>query len=114
MTTLTEGRHAGEFIISEGNGWISREGVTIVTGQNLAAGTVLGKITASGKYAAYSNAASDGTEVAAGILFEAVNATGGDKKGVMIARHAEVNGDELTGNDANGTADLKALAIIVR
>lgn len=114
MTTLTEGRHAGEFIISEGNGWISREGVTIVTGQNLVAGTVLGKITASGKYAAYSNAAADGTEVAAGILFEAVDATAADKSGVMIARHAEVNGDELTGNDANGTADLKALAIIVR
>lgn len=114
MTVFTEGRHAGEFIISEGNGWISREGVTIVTGQNLAAGTVLGKIAVSGKYAAYSNAAVDGTEVAAGILFEAVDATSADKPGVMIARHAEVNGDELTGNDANGTADLKALAIIVR
>lgn len=45
MTTLTESRHAGEFIISEGEGWISREAVTIDVGENLAAGTVLGKIT---------------------------------------------------------------------
>lgn len=115
MTTLTEGKHAGEFLVSEGNGWISREAVTIVSGQNLVAGTVLGKITASGKYKAYSNAAADGSEVAAGILFDNVDASGGDVAGaVMIARHAEVNGDELTGNDANGTTDLAALAIIVR
>ncbi len=115
MTVLTEGKHPGEFIVSEGNGWISREAVTIVSGQNLAAGTVLGKITASGKYAAYNDGAADGTETAAGILFDNVDASGGDVAGaVMIARLAEVNGDELTGNDANGTADLLALDIVVR
>ena len=45
MTVLTEGRHAGEFIISEGEEWLSREAVTIDVGENLAAGSVLGKIT---------------------------------------------------------------------
>jgi hypothetical protein len=44
MATLIEGKHAGEFLVSEGNGWISREAVTILSGQNLAAGTVLGQI----------------------------------------------------------------------
>ena len=115
MATLTEGKHAGEFIISEGNGWISREAVTIVSGQTLVAGTVLGKITASGKYAVYNNGAVDGTETAAGILYDDVDASAADVTGaVMIARMAEVNGDELTSNDANGTADLLALDIIVR
>jgi hypothetical protein len=43
MTVLTEGRYAAEYLISEGNGTISREVGTLAAGQNLAAGTVLGK-----------------------------------------------------------------------
>lgn len=42
-------------------------------------GTVLGKVTATGLYGPYDNAASDGREVAAGLLFssiKAVNASG--------------------------------------
>jgi hypothetical protein len=45
MTTLTESRHAGEFLVSEGNKWVSREAVTINIGENLVAGQVLGRIT---------------------------------------------------------------------
>lgn len=120
MTELTEGKHDGEFIYSEANGSRSREHVTVVTGQNLAVGDVVGKITASGKYAIYNNAAVDGTEVAAGVLFAAVDATAADTAGVIIARDAEVNAAELGWNaqaqpaiDA-GTVDLAALGIILR
>jgi hypothetical protein len=35
MPVLQEGRYAGEFVVSEGNGRISRETITILTGQNL-------------------------------------------------------------------------------
>lgn len=112
---FNEGKHTAEFLLSEGNGSISREQVTIAAAAGaLAAGTVLGKITASGKYAAYSNAASDGTEVAAGVLYAAAPDLATDQKAAAIVRSAEVLGAELTGNDANGTADLKALGIIVR
>lgn len=45
MTTLTEGQHAGEFIVSEANKTRSREPVTVLSGQDLAAGAVLGQIT---------------------------------------------------------------------
>lgn len=45
MTTLTEGQHAGEFIVSEAPGRRSREKVTVISGQNLKAGAVLGQIT---------------------------------------------------------------------
>lgn len=110
----TEAARAGDFIIAEANGTLSRDDVTIVSGQNLAAGTVLGKITASGKMTAYSNVATDGSQAAVGILYDAVDASAADAPGVMIARHAEVVGAELTGNDAPGTADLLALDIIVR
>lgn len=46
MTTLTESNHAAEFLISECvPGFISREAVTLASGQDLAAGAVLGKLT---------------------------------------------------------------------
>jgi hypothetical protein len=34
MPELTEGRHAGEFLVSEGNGRISREIITVLSGGN--------------------------------------------------------------------------------
>lgn len=45
MTTKTEGQHAGEFIVSEAPGTLSRDTVTVLSGQNLSAGAVLGKLT---------------------------------------------------------------------
>jgi hypothetical protein len=114
MATLNEGNHPGEFIISEGNGNISRESITVVTGQNLTAGTVVGIITASGKYKNYDNVAVDGSEVAAGILYADVDATAADVEGVMIARLAEVDSGSLNGSDASGVIDLEALYIIQR
>jgi predicted enzyme related to lactoylglutathione lyase len=44
MTTLTEGQHAGEFLVSEAPCSRSRESVTVISGQNLKAGAVLGRI----------------------------------------------------------------------
>lgn len=120
MTVLTEGRHALEFVYYEASGTRSRDNITVVTGQNLTAGTVVGIVTASSKYAVYDDAAGDGTEVAAGILCYATDATAADVKAVIIARDAEVNADELNWSgqaqpaiDA-GVADLAALGIIVR
>lgn len=121
MSTLTEVLGAGHFIVSEcDEGNLSREAVTI-TGGSYIAGTVLGKITASGKYTLHNNAASDGSEVAEAVLFAAVDASAADVTGVIIARLAEVNGAELTWKSGisapNKTAGIAALAtknIIVR
>jgi len=44
MTTFTEGNYAGEHLVSEANGTRSREVITLASGQNLGAGTVLGRI----------------------------------------------------------------------
>lgn len=121
MTTLIEGRHAGEFLVSEGNKWISREKAVILLGQVLVAGAVLGQITASSKYVEHDPAASDGSEDAVAILFEAIDATAADTNGVAIARLAEVNGDEITwitgiapADKTAGIASLKTQNIIVR
>lgn len=112
---VNEAYRAGEFLHAEANGTLSRERIVIVSGAGvLNAGTVLGKITASGKYKAYSDAASDGSQTAAGILYASVDATSADASGVMIARHAEVVQAALTGIDAAGKTDLAAVQIIFR
>lgn len=100
----------------------SRDDITVISGQNLAAGAVLGKITASGKYTSYSTAGADGSQNAAGVLLNAVNATSGDTAGVAIVRHAVLAKEGLIWN-ANVTtqghkdtayAALKALGIVSR
>ena len=121
MPVLTEGRFAGEFLVSEGNGRISRETITVLSGQTLSTGAVLGKVTASGKYKALDPAAVDGSEAAAGILYDAVDASAADAEGVAIVRLAEVNAAELVwpdgitgGEQTTALGELAALTIIAR
>jgi hypothetical protein len=52
---------------------------TLITGQNLAAYTVLGRITASGKLTKAVDSASDGSQTPMGILIHAVDASAADK-----------------------------------
>jgi hypothetical protein len=62
MTILTEGQHAGEFIVSEANGRRSREVVTVLLGQNLKAGHVIGLATlGAGSAVAGGSNTGDGT-----------------------------------------------------
>ncbi len=99
MTTLTETRHAGGFITWEALRDYCREVVTIATGGAnpvLEPGTVLGKITASGKYAAHDPAALDGTETAVAVLWGKADATAADVDAVVLLRGpAIVNGNDL-------------------
>lgn len=117
---LTEKTHDGGFLMSEAAGKRSRENVTLASGQDLYPGAVLGKITATGKYTEYDNGASDGSQTAAGILYGRGDASAGDIAVTLIARDAEVNGNELlwgseSGSDLTaGVADLLAAGIIVR
>jgi hypothetical protein len=214
MTTLTEDLHASGFIASEANGHRSREEITVLSGQNLKAGAVVGKAAAgaatpaavagntgdgvfgavtvgagvkagvyrvtfiepatdlgtfivedpdginvgagvvataftggglsftiadgaanfvsgdaftvtvaagSGKVKEYNPANTDGSDVVAGVLYAPVDATAADAAGVIVARDAEVVGDDLlwfTGAVADditaGKAGLAKLGIIAR
>ena len=119
---LTEVFPYGGFLLpGEANLYRARENVIVAEGENLKAGAVVGRITSGGKIAEYDNAASDGTQAAIGVLIGAVDATEGDKHGVIIARDCEVKKDALiwkTGADDTfknaGIADMAALGIIVR
>ncbi len=123
---LTEGKHTGEFILSEANGNRSRDIVVVTVPANttLEPGHVLAKLSATGKYTEYDNAGSDGSESAAGVLYGALtNDTGApvDIDGVVVNQDAEVRGADLawkaglSDNDKTaGKADLLALGIKVR
>lgn len=119
MATLTEGKHEGEFIgqMAMGLGYHVDE-VTILSGQNLVAGHVVGKVTASGKFVAYDNAGTDdGRRTVAGILVAAVDASGADAKSRVLRRGpALVNKNDLTwaagidaGEQATALAEMLAL-----
>ena len=117
QTPLTEGMHAGEFIgeLAMGVGYHCDE-ITVLSGQDLVAGAVIGKVTASSKYVAFDNAGTDdGRRTAAGILVGAVDASGGDTKGLALLRGpAVVNKNDLTwaaGIDA--TEQAAALATLL-
>lgn len=117
MTTFTETIHQGEFLLSEADGTRAREKVTVTVSGSTKwlSGTVLGKITATGKYVKYDEAGTDdGRRVAAGVLWNELDPVAGDVKATIIARDAEVLESALTGIDANGKADLLALGIVVR
>ena len=57
--------------------------VTIVSGQNLPASSLVGKVTANGKYILSVETAVDGSEAPDGILVNAVDASAGDQLGLI-------------------------------
>jgi len=126
MAILTEGTRDMEFLVSEANDWRSRDEVTVTVPANTTfdAGTVMGKLTASGKFVRHNAALATGAENETAVLgFNVVNSTGSaaDYTATVVARDAEVNGSDLTyeaGADGaqiiTSNAALAALGIIVR
>lgn len=83
------------------------ESVTIITGQNLVRGTVLGKITASGKFTTSLSASSDGSQTPDAILLEDCDATSADKV-APVALSGEFNQNALTIGTGHTAASIKA------
>jgi hypothetical protein len=121
MAILTEGVRTAGFLVSEANGmYRSRDEVTVVGGTTpgLAAGTILGKLTADGNFVAYDPGAATGAQTIAGVLYEGAIGT---VTRTVVTRDAEVVGAHLIyqsgANDAakaTANAALAALGIIVR
>ena len=89
MPALVMAPTLGDLLKFELNANYCRETVTLKAGTNYALGSVLGKITASGKYRlspAAEVVGDEGAETAVAVLIEVVDATGGDKTGIVVAR----------------------------
>ena len=126
MPTLTQSPTLGDLLKYELRSSYCRETVTLKAGNNFALGSVLGKITASGKYRLSPNAVvtgDEGAETALAILIEAVDATAADKTGLIVARGPAILSKaalvfDATVNDATkkGTkhTQLSAIGLVPR
>ena len=123
MTTLTEGKHAGGFLVWEVLRDFTRETVTLASGAGkLAPGTVLGKITTGGKFTVLTPGATNGSQNAAGILWGSADATDADAPAVVVVRgpaianrHEIILPEGITeAQISNATAALAVLGILLR
>lgn len=87
--------------------------IVVVSGQNLTKGTLLGKITASGKYKKLDTTAVDGSQTLVGILGIDCNASGGDEKAYMYV-HGEFNKAELNSTQAVTAGSFNSGAIVIK
>jgi hypothetical protein len=86
MSILRQPATMGDVLNYEVNPNFTRETVTLLAGTNYPVGAVLGRITASGKYKLATSGGSDGAQTASAVLLYAVDATGADAIGVVVAR----------------------------
>jgi hypothetical protein len=86
MAPLTKAPTEGDILKFDLDKNYTREVVTLLEGTNYQIGSVLGQITSSGKYKLATATGSDGGQNAAGVLIEAVDASDGDRSGVIIRR----------------------------
>ena len=121
MDPITEGRTAGDFLLFEEDKHYRRDEVTVAAGADLAPGTVLGQVTADGKFVACDHTAADGSEVAQAVLLTPARAAEADvTDAIVIARHARVRRAGLVFDEAFTTesqrdgaiAELKAQGIL--
>jgi hypothetical protein len=121
-TVFTESMNLGDLLKYEAPNLYSRDRVTVASGQNLPLGAVVGMVTATGKVKQIDPSATDGTQLAAGVLMQACDAALAERTdGLIVARHAIVSDHALqwptgitTGEQQAAVAQLKSLGVLVR
>lgn len=123
MPVLNGPTVTSDWLKYEAGSYYSRDTAIIASGAGvLKTGTVLGKLSASGKYVPAAASGSDGSQTAVAVLISPVDATSADAKAVIVARHAIVSHNGLaygaTINDSTKRAaangQLAAAGILVR
>ena len=122
MSLIQESKNLGDLLKYEAPNLYSRDQVIVASGQNLALGAVVGRVTTTGKLKVLAPAATDGTEAAVGILASDINASTGDRDdGVLIARHALVASHALvwpagitSAQKTTAIAQLEARGVLIR
>jgi len=123
MPVLTQPPSMGDLLKYEDNANYTRESVTLLAGTNYAIGSVLGIVTASGKYTISPDTGATGEQVAVAVLLEVVDATAADAIGLILARgpaivsRAQLVFDTTVTTPAKITAkeaQLVAAGIVVR
>ena len=122
MPVLQEPNNLGDLLKYEAPNLYSRDLATVAAGQQLSLGTVVGLESATNKLHALDPTATDGTEVAIGVLATDVDATLIDvDDALLIARHAIVASKAVVwpagisaAEQATAISQLKTLGVLVR
>jgi len=104
----TEGKHTGEYLVEEVSTHLSRATGILTVGSDLETGTILGIVTATGKFVQHAHGASDGSETVAGILYDNVDATSAESTMVYTKRLTTVRGSSLTYSVGAAAGDITA------
>lgn len=111
------GTFAADSLIAGSFPIVTDEG-TILTGQTLARGAVLGKITSGGKLQLLDRLATDGSQNPHSILAEAVDSSGGDVLKAPVYLCGEYNDNIISLGATTVAADIKtacrALSIFLK
>lgn len=95
MGKITDTRpRDGGYLLSD-HGSISTDTATFASGHAFQPGELLGQVTATKKFKAWTPAATDGTEDVAAICYGHVEASAADAEGAITARLAEVDRQKL-------------------
>ena len=86
MSVLTQPPSMGDVLKYEVNPNYTRETVTLLAGTAYPVGSVLGRITASGKHKLATSGGADGAQTAAAVLLYAVDAILADAVGIVVVR----------------------------
>lgn len=121
---LSNPSYAADWLKSEAGSYYSRDTAIIAAGSGvLKTGTVLAKLTATGKYVPAAATGADGSQTAVAVLFDRqVDATIADQKAVIISRQAIVShagliyGSTITDATKRAAANgqLGAVGVLVR
>lgn len=111
-----------DVVKDEGKNRYSRDTDTLASGSGIViAGTVLGKVTASGKFKPLAPAANDGTQNAAAVILQYSDASAADQPVVNLKRRAQVVLQSLVwpagitdAQKSAALAQLSALGIVAR
>ena len=123
MTVLTQPPTMGDVLKYEVNPNYTRETVPLLAGTAYPVGSVLGRITASGKYKLATSGGADGAQSAAAVLLYAVDATLADAVGIVVVRGPAIVSRAALAYDASvddaakittKISQLAALGIIAR
>ena len=122
MTAITNDLTLGDLLKYEEENLYSRNQVTVVSGQNLKLGTVIGRVSATQKVKALDPSATEGSEVAAGVVLQSIDASAAEKtNGLIVSRQAIVADHALvwpvaitTEEKTADIAQLEAIGVLVR
>lgn len=102
----TEGTYTPDSLLAGNAHLLVGRKVTVLAGQVLARGAVLGRITTGGKYQLSASAAADGSQTPDLILAEAVDATSADTT-VLAYERGDFNSNALTLGAGHTVASIR-------